>query len=182
MSDLAFRSPAARKLLRGTRKAKRTNMNMKNNLYIPSNTEAPELNLSYVRERNYNTHKGLNNMVLRGTVARNQALSNNQVKARRNVTIKMAKGEPVTFDMKDAAGMYPNNASRKEAAERSVRDRIMADKARKEQAMKNGKSYIPKPLFTKREQNVLGKQKINDLKNYKASLLMGGKKTRKTRK
>jgi hypothetical protein len=175
--NLAFRSPAARKLMRGTRKQKPVN-----NTYVPSNTEIPEVNLSYLKERNFNVRKDFNAMVIKSEMARNEELTNNQLKARRNVTIKMAKGEPVTFDMKDAAGMYSNNTSRKEAAEKSVRDRIMTDKLRKEQAMKNGKTFIPKPLFTKREQNVLGKQKLNDLKNYKASLLTGGKKTRRNRK
>lgn len=102
---MAFRSPAARKLLRGTRKAKRTNMNMKNNLYVASNMEAPELNMSYLNERNFNVRKNFNLEVLGSSVGRNKKLTQNQMNARRNVAIKMAKGEPVSYIEKVRAGI-----------------------------------------------------------------------------
>lgn len=117
--NLAFRSPFARKMLRGTRKAKRTNnSNVNSNIYVPSTFEAPELNMSYLSERNYNTHKGLNTMVLEGIVGRNKELTPNQVKARRNVVIKMAKGEPVSFNEKIKAGMisFPKPAGPRPAS------------------------------------------------------------------
>ena len=103
--NLAFRSPAARKLMRGTRKAKRTNMNMKNNLYVASDMEAPELDMSYLNERNFNVRKNFNLEVLGSSVGRNKKLTQNQIMARRNVAMKMAKGEPVSYIDKVRAGM-----------------------------------------------------------------------------
>lgn len=77
----------------------------KNNKYVPSTTEAPALNTSYLNERNFNVRKGLNNITLRSSMGRNKSLTNSQVNARRMVAMKMARGEPVSMDEKMRAGI-----------------------------------------------------------------------------
>jgi hypothetical protein len=98
-SNFAFRSPVLRKMMKGTRKAKRSN----NNLYRPSNTEVPELNLSYVENRNESVRNAFNNVIVgaRSTVP----LTNKQKEARIAVARKMARGEPVGLLEKINAGM-----------------------------------------------------------------------------
>lgn len=155
--NLAFRSPAARKLMKGTRKVKRSN-----NTYIPSNTEAPELNMSYLNERNFNVRKGLNQMVLESNIGRNVALTNNQTKARRNVAMKMARGESVSNAEKVAAGMISQtvaNTRKYNNAVKSVTAKIKKLKAN----MKANPRTIPKPPYSKAEANILGTAKILEL-------------------
>jgi hypothetical protein len=77
----------------------------KTNKYVPSSMEAPALNTSYLNERNFNSRKGMNNMVLSSSMGRNKNLTNKQKNARRIVAMKMAKGEPVSMDEKMRAGI-----------------------------------------------------------------------------
>jgi hypothetical protein len=77
----------------------------KTNKYVPSSMEAPALNTSYLNERNFNSRKGMNNMVLSSSMGRNKNLTNRQKNARRIVAMKMAKGEPVTYAEKYNAGI-----------------------------------------------------------------------------
>jgi hypothetical protein len=87
--------------MKGTRKQKRS----VNNKYVPSTTEVPELNLSYLKERNFNVRKDFNKMVLESQMRETVPLTNTQVNARRIVTMKMARGEPVTMGEKIQAGI-----------------------------------------------------------------------------
>jgi hypothetical protein len=77
----------------------------KTNKYVPSSMEAPNLNTSYLNERNFNSRKGMNNMVLSSSMGRNKNLTNRQKNARRIVAMKMARGEPVSMDEKMRAGI-----------------------------------------------------------------------------
>jgi len=88
-----FRSPFAKKLTQKT-KAK----TVKNNLYVPSTTEMPEVNLSYVKEINWNGNA-------RKNLFANPNLTNAQRIARNEVKRKMVQGIPVTFMEKFKAGM-----------------------------------------------------------------------------
>ena len=88
-----FRSPAARKIL-GTRKQKR----------VP-NTKAPNVNLSYVKNRNESFRNVFNEMVVSSNVSHNKPLTNKQKEVRITVARKMARGEPVTMQEKFNAGM-----------------------------------------------------------------------------
>ena len=159
--NLAFRSPAARKLMRGTRKVKRSN-----NTYIPSNTEAPELNISYLNERNFNVRKNFNKMVV-GT----NTMESNQKKALRNVTMKMARGESVSNAEKVAAGIISQNVANTRKynnAVKSVTAKIKKIKAN----MKANPKTIPKPPYSKAEANILGTAKIRELQ---LTVTAGGK-------
>lgn len=100
-SNLAFRSPFLRKMVKGTRKAKRNT----NNIYISPTTEVPELNLSYVGNRNESVRNNLNKAIMNVALTRNKPLTNRQKEARIAVARKMARGEPVEFWEKAAAGM-----------------------------------------------------------------------------
>ena len=88
-----FRSPFAKKLTQKT-KAK----TIKNNLYVPSTTEMPEVNLSYVKEMNWKGNA-------RKNLFANQTLTNAQRVARNEVKRKMIQGIPVTLQEKVRAGM-----------------------------------------------------------------------------
>ncbi len=93
-----YRSKAARLL---TRKKKVNKP--KNNIYVPSNTEAPAVNLSYVGNRNASVRNNFNAMVVGSTS--NKPLTNKQKAARTAVARKMAMGQPVTYQEKVNAGM-----------------------------------------------------------------------------
>ena len=101
-SLLAFRSPGVRGVTRRARTSGKSNKNR--NIYVPSTTEAPELNRNYLAERNFNVRKGLNNMLLRSAMRPNQ-LTNSQIAARREVAMMMARGEHVPIGKKIEAGM-----------------------------------------------------------------------------
>lgn len=77
----------------------------KNNKYVPSTTEAPTLNTSYLKERNFNVRKGFNKMVLESQMREGNPLTNTQLNARRMVAMKMARGQPVTMGEKIQAGI-----------------------------------------------------------------------------
>ncbi len=89
--------------MKGTRKQKRS----MNNLYVPSNTEVPELNLSYIQNRNESVRNKWNNMVIGKSINGSANLTNKQKAARKNVARKMAMGETVTQWEKMAAGILP---------------------------------------------------------------------------
>lgn len=97
-ANLAFRSPAARNFTRKTHKAV-----AKKNLYVPSNTPTPELNRSYVQNRNESV-RNLLNWTTTGSSSEKQ-LTNNQTYARMQVARKMARGAPVTMQEKVSAGI-----------------------------------------------------------------------------
>jgi hypothetical protein len=95
--NLAFRSPAARDFTRKRHKA------VPKNLYVPSNTPAPELNMSYVENRNESV-RNLLNWTTTGSSSE-IPLTNNQTYARMQVARKMARGEPVSTHEKVRAGI-----------------------------------------------------------------------------
>ena len=76
-----------------------------NNLYVPSNTEAPNVNLSYVKNRNESVRNALNATMVGYNPNANKPLTNKQKAARIEVARKMARGEPVTLLEKINAGM-----------------------------------------------------------------------------
>ena len=98
-SNMAFRSPALRSFTKKVRKAATPT----NNLYVPSNTPMPELNMSYVQNRNESSHNALNWMVTGRT--EEKPLTNKQTIARIEVARKMASGKPVSFQEKINAGI-----------------------------------------------------------------------------
>ena len=77
----------------------------KNNKYVASPTEAPALNTSYLKERNFNIRKNFNKTILQSRMRESAPLTNAQAKARRIVAMKMARGEPVNYAEKMQAGI-----------------------------------------------------------------------------
>lgn len=131
----------------------------KNNKYAPSTTEAPALNTSYLKERNFSMEgrKVLNNMTLRSNMGRNKPLTNSQVNARRMVAMKMAKGEPVSMEEKVRAGILtmPKPSIPKPSTPKPITTNIA----------------YPKPAYPK---------PTGPKPNRKAAV--GGRKTRRNRK
>lgn len=98
-----YKSKAASSLGARTRKNKRMS-----NVYVPSNTEAPNVNLSYVKNRNESVRNALNEMMVGRSFNGSQPnLTNTQRAARTEVARKMARGESVSMAEKVAAGMRP---------------------------------------------------------------------------
>lgn len=96
-----YKSKAASALGARTRKQKRVN-----NLYVPSNTEAPNVNRSYVGNRNESVRNALNEMMVgRSFNGSTPNLTNSQQAARIEVARKMARGEKVNYMDKVRAGI-----------------------------------------------------------------------------
>lgn len=96
-----YKSKAASALRARTRKNKPVN-----NTHVASNTQAPNVNLSYVKNRNNSVRNALNQMMVGRSFNRSTPnLSNSQRAARIEVARKMARGEPVDYFEKVRAGM-----------------------------------------------------------------------------
>lgn len=96
-SMMAFRSPGMRGL---TRKVKRTRKN--NNVYVPSTTKMPELNRSYIKNRNESVRNNFNAMI---SAYGNASITNEQSNARIRLARKMARGNRVSYMNKVNAGI-----------------------------------------------------------------------------
>jgi hypothetical protein len=152
--------------MRGTRKQKPVN-----NTYVPSPTMVPELNMSYLKNINFNSRRGLNEMILASNLSRNKGLSNAEMKARRNVTMKMARGEPISNAEKLAAGMIAKNVANARKYNNALKS-VTAKIQKMRNNLRIHPKMMPKPPYSLAEANILGMPKINELK----ATIKGGRK------
>lgn len=108
-----------------------------------------------------NSRLNHNMELLSTSTTTNTPLTNSQKSARRNVTMKMAKGEPVSNAEKIAAGITVNTNSRYNQAVRNVTARLVANKAK---ALLNPKVVL-KPAASQAEEKLLGNTKLRELRN-----------------
>lgn len=147
----AYRSPLARRIAQTTRKVK--------------SKSPPPLNLSYVNKRNTSGEgrRRLNQMVLESMISRNTPLTNNQMVARRNATLKMARGNTPSNAEKLAAGILSKNNYNTRKYNATL-NRV-TKKIRNYKRSREGAKGMSKPPFTREEGNILGATVIRNLYN-----------------